>query len=466
MIGALTNDHDIVAISETWLPECISDSELGLHGYSIYRCDRDYENRTESKGGGVLIAVRNHIKSYLVSSENSNIYESLFIKVWLCNRPILINISYIPPQSNSNQYEQLTNFLDSEIRKETNKSGIILLGDYNLASLVGSPTENEGQACMSYDDQDLTLQSGIILDFCNFHKLNQVNNIRNYKDKTLDLIFSNLNTIQVSRCCQPFIPEDPNHPSLSLLLYLEKNSKETDTKTEKLSVHSFKKANYDGIFNILNNVNWTNEFKELNLDQSVSKFYDIINGSISSFVPKVTVGDFKFPKWVSNELKQIIINKKKSHKQFKLSKSQSDYITFSNLRTQCKTLAKVAYENYCKETETQLRKNPKSFWNFMSEKRITKGLPSVMHFNELSSHDGKEIANFFAQNFASVYSNEIIVPQQFPYNKFAQLDHNHIHFSESEIKDSLVKMKEGQRRELMGSLLCSLENARHNSPVP
>lgn len=56
----------------------------------------------------------------------------------------------------------------------------------------------------------------------------------------------------------------------------------------------------------------------------------------------------------------------------------------------------------------------------MSEKRITKGLPSVMHLDEPSC-DSKDIANLFAQNFASVYSKEVVVPQQFSYEKTVHL---------------------------------------------
>lgn len=88
IIGALTSDNYIIVISEIWLPETILESELGLHGFNIYRCDRDYANCNQSRGGGVLIAVRKNIKFCIVDSNNNHKYESLFIKIWLCEKPI------------------------------------------------------------------------------------------------------------------------------------------------------------------------------------------------------------------------------------------------------------------------------------------------------------------------------------------------------------------------------------------
>lgn len=52
----LTDSFDIVAMTEAWLDQNYLDCELQLEGYNIYR--KDGSNR---RGGGVLIAVRDHI---------------------------------------------------------------------------------------------------------------------------------------------------------------------------------------------------------------------------------------------------------------------------------------------------------------------------------------------------------------------------------------------------------------------
>lgn len=51
MINALISDYGIILLSETWLPDYIQDSELGLNSYIIYRCDRDYRRRDCNRSG-------------------------------------------------------------------------------------------------------------------------------------------------------------------------------------------------------------------------------------------------------------------------------------------------------------------------------------------------------------------------------------------------------------------------------
>ena len=49
----LEHQYDIVGHSETWANDNISDSELNIPGYSLYRKDRN--NKFKSKGGGVAL---------------------------------------------------------------------------------------------------------------------------------------------------------------------------------------------------------------------------------------------------------------------------------------------------------------------------------------------------------------------------------------------------------------------------
>ncbi|CAF4761876.1 unnamed protein product [Pieris macdunnoughi] len=55
------NNYDIICITETWLLEGISDSELFDNRYLVWRRDRNYAATEQSKGGGVLIAVKREI---------------------------------------------------------------------------------------------------------------------------------------------------------------------------------------------------------------------------------------------------------------------------------------------------------------------------------------------------------------------------------------------------------------------
>ena len=55
-----SSDFSIVGVSETWLTSSIWDNEILPHGFTIYRNDR------KTRGGGVLMAVKNSIPSELL----------------------------------------------------------------------------------------------------------------------------------------------------------------------------------------------------------------------------------------------------------------------------------------------------------------------------------------------------------------------------------------------------------------
>jgi len=54
-----SNSVDILGVTETWLTDSIYDQEILPTNFTIYHKDRD------SRGGGVMIAVRNNIHSEL-----------------------------------------------------------------------------------------------------------------------------------------------------------------------------------------------------------------------------------------------------------------------------------------------------------------------------------------------------------------------------------------------------------------
>lgn len=58
-----TSNCDIISLTETWLSSSITDGELFDERYLVCRRDRDYNSTQQSKGGGVLIAVRMEYKS-------------------------------------------------------------------------------------------------------------------------------------------------------------------------------------------------------------------------------------------------------------------------------------------------------------------------------------------------------------------------------------------------------------------
>lgn len=68
LLSSTSCDHDIIALTETSLHTSIFDGELfDTSEFLVHRCDRSMLNSDCVVLGGVLIAVRSHIKSELVT---------------------------------------------------------------------------------------------------------------------------------------------------------------------------------------------------------------------------------------------------------------------------------------------------------------------------------------------------------------------------------------------------------------
>lgn len=70
--------YDIIILTETWLSPDISASEFGFTGFQIIRLDRNHNNSTSLRGGGVLIAIKNTFPFQPVPLTVSNV-EQVFV---------------------------------------------------------------------------------------------------------------------------------------------------------------------------------------------------------------------------------------------------------------------------------------------------------------------------------------------------------------------------------------------------
>jgi len=74
--------YDIYVITETRLSNDILSSELFPSEYLVFRCDRNINTSTSSRGGGTLVAVKKSLKPLNVCPINNKV-EQTFLKLIL-----------------------------------------------------------------------------------------------------------------------------------------------------------------------------------------------------------------------------------------------------------------------------------------------------------------------------------------------------------------------------------------------
>ena len=128
LVQQITNNIDILMISETKLDNSFPEGQFLIPGYSSpYRFDRN------CRGGGIMLYVREDIPSKLLSIENQPI-EGFYVETNLRKKKWLLCGTYNPHRNN------IGNHLDSLSKNlalySSAHDNYIVIGDFNLEQIV------------------------------------------------------------------------------------------------------------------------------------------------------------------------------------------------------------------------------------------------------------------------------------------------------------------------------------------
>ncbi|KAG5867579.1 hypothetical protein JTB14_033259 [Gonioctena quinquepunctata] len=188
---------------------------------------------------------------------------------------------------------------------ETRRNQIMIFasqhGDYNL------PTYKNCD-----DDRSILLH-----EFLNFNNLIKYNDIKNSRDRCLDLLISNYNLIDIHRAENMLVAEDPHHPAIEFHVPL-KDFPETKATLKKQYAYDYRKGNFTLLYQLIKDYNRSDLFEYRNVDDCLDLFYKIIYSMLDQAIPKYVVEETahkpKYPFWYSPDLVRKIRNKNHLHK--------------------------------------------------------------------------------------------------------------------------------------------------------
>lgn len=399
------NSYDIISLTETWLLNSISDSELFDARYLVWRRDRDYARTGQSLGGGVLLAVRRD----LVAAERAE-WRSSAEDIWITLKvpksrsdiPQKIHLCtiYLCDENRGHSFKtQLLNFSDklTELILSHPQDRFIVLGDFNLKDYITwlrtgtsaelSPTNITSENIRSFVDT---------LNACN---LNQYNSEVNCNNRILDLVFSN-ECLLVKACPTPLVPEDRHHKSL----FIEASFFAMPNLNDKpRSIFVYSKGDYDSITNELNDVDWRSFLGSSTLDEAVSFFYNKLYELRTKHIPQKMHKSNHFPPWYNSALKKLLKEKYKFFKKYKTYGNLSDYQSFSMLRQRAIIIEKESFKSYITKIEKSIIDNPKNFWSYIKSKNKSNAYPNILKYKNNEAFTGIEISNLFADYFLSTF---------------------------------------------------------------
>ena len=118
----------IIGITETWANNDITDAELGLEGYAMFRKDR-----MGRRGGGVLLYIKENIPAYEVQlQEEADCNEAIWCKLVTGHTTVTIGVVYRCPNITKQNNEKIHNAIS-----EVSKGDCIIMGILTMEILNG-----------------------------------------------------------------------------------------------------------------------------------------------------------------------------------------------------------------------------------------------------------------------------------------------------------------------------------------
>lgn len=275
---ASTYSPSIIAITETWLNEEVSDGLLSIPSYSIYRSDRK-----ERLGGGVCAFVRKSLNSIVLEiCQHPPYFESLWL--YLPESQIIFVVAYIPPKPSLCLSLDIELFITETADSFMNRGfgcHLIVSGDFNRLPLVKLCVNNNLKALVTSPTRG---------------------------ERTLDniLVCNQLASLYTCSVGPPLASSDHSVIFCSTSDYAFPPPTTSSTSISK--VYDLRSSNINHFLATLNNVNWS-EFYNMSysVDEKCIIFHEVINLCVKQTVPVVVVkfsGDEK--PWLTPVIKHLI----------------------------------------------------------------------------------------------------------------------------------------------------------------
>ncbi|KAF2893526.1 hypothetical protein ILUMI_12637 [Ignelater luminosus] len=239
-------------------------------------------------------------------------------------------------------------------------------------------------------------------------------------DKT-DLITTNTDCT-ISEDPLPLTKVDKYHPPLNIVINSPKLKTKKGSNIKDIVVrYNFRKGDYEKLYQLLREADWTSLYNETDINLTVKKFYKFIFQIFDECIPKQKVKgkSSKYPVWYTKEIKDKLKYKQKLFT--KLKETLLDYNLrheFRNLRKDIKTKIKLAHTQYIEGIQQDISYKP-----------------NVKYSND------EEIVNLFAKYFKSNYDSLNSSVNSNPVSDYAQLGSLNIKdITENEVENAIKKI--------------------------
>ncbi|XP_055634047.1 uncharacterized protein LOC129774352 [Toxorhynchites rutilus septentrionalis] len=362
-------NYEVIILIETGLDDSVNSLQLFGTDFNVFRCDRSPRNSRKTTLGGVLIAVSSHHKSVEVRTMHGNNLEQVCVSACIREKRLMLCAVYIPPDRSQN-----VGVIDAHLStlhelRDIMPDGNLLLacGDYNQPNITWDLLDDEA---LSQEASTMSAASAALVDGLNFLHFRQYNSVRNYRGRILDLVVCDANcNIVVNDAICPLLPIDLYHPpllfSLPTLTDCEDraNCESYDPIQQPLD---YSKIDFAMLNDYLQSCDWNSRLATNDVNDMAATFCHIICNWLNDNTPRRKPA--ASPVWSSPPLRLLRRDKNSCQRKLRQYRTTETKRNFHRACNSYRKLNSALYKSYVLRVQTNLRRNPKSFWNFVNSK--------------------------------------------------------------------------------------------------
>jgi len=326
---------DVIGITESWTHNNIEDAELMLHGYQLFRCDRN----TGNKGGGVLLIVKdvfNPIEFHTKTTYGEH--------VWCKVGDLLTGVCYRSENTIIVGHDNEVQVM--KLLREVSNSHVLIMGDFNYPDIDWSTCTNTS-ACASTVDFLLTV------DDC---FLSQHVQAPTRGNAVLDLIMSRYpDLVSDVQILHPLGSSDHN------MILFSVHTK-CDIDNNKKEIRDYNNADFDRMRTVLADTDW-DDMMLGSVNDSWIRFREVLHNLVVDSVPlKVISSKTKLQKpiWMTHKAFKLVVKKRKKFTRYK----DSQHPAVKAASKAAKAELRKSRRNFERKLAQNIKQDNKSFFAY------------------------------------------------------------------------------------------------------
>ena len=390
-LNIMVNDSDphIIGITESWANKDITDAELGLEGYVMFRKDR-----MGRRGGGVLLYVKDTIPAYEIQlREEADCEEAIWCKLVTGHKTVTMGVVYRCPNITKESNEKIQNAI-----REVSKGDCIVMGDFNHGNIQWDTLESTG-----VEDQQFMclIQDNFLIQ----HVLEPTRGGR-----VLDLVLSSQKEfVDNVKIQEPLGSSDHNQVHFNIKIKSDK------TKVSRCK-RNFRKGNYKEMRTILEHIDWNDKMK----NKTGAESWNILKSELDNrYVPMKKQGKRSKKKHLSKEAFKKIRYKQDMWRVYKHTGKDKDYEVYKEALNAATNEVRKSKRNFEHKLAQNIKSDSKSFYACVRSKQNVPDKVGPLEDNAGNiTTEGVLMAEELNMHFSSVFTREDTSSLPVPETKF------------------------------------------------